>query len=365
MRQDKRVRALPGILAAVVAIMAAVAWQAQYGQDGIATRNTDNAKDLANANSVSQIAPRYAIVIHGGAGSSPAQLDERRRRGREQALERVLRKGVEILKAGGTSLDAVEQVIRLLEDDPVFNAGRGAVFNNAGGHELDASIMDGRDLSCGAVAGVKTVKNPISVARLVMTKTPHVLLAGDGADRFAKQMGVKLVAQTYFSTEAARQRWERARKAKTQQPKKGAATATRNNVHYGTVGCVALDRFGNIAAGTSTGGLTNKQYGRVGDSPIVGAGTYADNRTCGVSCTGIGEHYIRNAVAYDVSARMKYLKSGVQEAVNDVITKTLKPGYGGIIALDAKGQIATGYNTGGMTRGMADSTGRFEVKIGK
>jgi beta-aspartyl-peptidase (threonine type) len=276
-----------------------------------------------------------------------------------------LRKGVEILEAGGTSLDAVEQVIRLMEDDPVFNAGRGAVFNSAGGHELDSSIMDGRDLSCGAVAGVKTVKNPISVARLVMTKTPHVLLAGDGADRFARQMGVKLVDQAYFSTEAARKRWERSRKPKGNDAKKGAAGATDKQVHYGTVGCVALDHFGNIAAGTSTGGLTNKQYGRVGDSPIVGAGTYADNRTCGVSCTGIGEHYIRNAVAYDVSARMKYLECTVQDAVDAVITKTLKPGYGGIIALDAKGNIAAGYNTGGMTRGMADSNGRFEVKIGK
>jgi beta-aspartyl-peptidase (threonine type) len=365
MRQDKKAWTLLGSVAAILVVTASLTWQTQRNLDRNAARKTVETQGVTLARTVSRLAPRYAIVVHGGAGSSSAQLDETRRRGREQSVQRVLRKGVEILEAGGTSLDAVEQVIRLLEDDPIFNAGRGAVFNNAGGHELDASIMDGRDLSCGAVAGVKTVKNPVSVARLVMMKTPHVLLAGDGADRFAKQMGVKLVPQTYFSTAAARQRWERARKDKSKQPKKGAAIATKKNVHYGTVGCVALDRFGNLAAGTSTGGLTNKQYGRVGDSPIVGAGTYADNRTCGVSCTGIGEHYIRNTVAYDVSARMKYLKSTVQDAVDAVITKTLKPGYGGIIALDAKGQIATGFNTGGMTRGMADSTGRFEVKIGK
>ena len=364
MRQDRVAWTVSVVIVAGLVAIAWVTWDAQANREP-ASLPGSHTESMQTATRVNRIAPRYAIVIHGGAGSSPAQLGERSRLGREQAVQRVLRKGVEILEAGGSSLDAVEQVIRLMEDDPVFNAGRGAVFNNAGGHELDSSIMDGRDLSCGAVAGVKTVKNPISVARLVMTKTPHVLLAGDGADRFASQMGVKLVPQSYFSTEAARKRWERSRKAKEEKTKKGAATAPGKAIHYGTVGCVALDQFGNIAAGTSTGGLTNKQYGRVGDSPIVGAGTYADNRTCGVSCTGIGEHYIRNAVAYDVSARMKYLKSSVQDAVDAVITKTLKPGYGGIIALDAKGHIATGYNTGGMTRGMADSNGRFEVKIGK
>jgi beta-aspartyl-peptidase (threonine type) len=364
MRHDGTAWVISGIVVAGLFAIGWVSWETESHRGPIATSG-GQLESLETATRVNRVAPRYAIVVHGGAGSSPAQLGERSRIGREQAVQRVLRKGVEILETGGSSLDAVEQVIRMMEDDPVFNAGRGAVFNNAGGHELDSSIMDGRDLSCGAVAGVKTVKNPISVARLVMTKTPHVLLAGDGADRFARQMGVKLVDQTYFSTEAARKRWERSRKPKEKDNSKGAAAGTQDKIHYGTVGCVALDQFGNISAGTSTGGLTNKQYGRVGDSPIVGAGTYADNRTCGVSCTGIGEHYIRNAVAYDVSARMKYLKSTVQDAVDAVITKTLKPGYGGIIALDAKGNIAAGYNTGGMTRGMADSNGRFEVKIGK
>jgi beta-aspartyl-peptidase (threonine type) len=273
--------------------------------------------------------------------------------------------GAQLLKEGGTSLDAVERVIRAMEDDPIFNAGRGAVFNSVGGHELDASIMDGRDLSCGAVAGVSVVKNPVSLARLVMTKTRHVLLAGDGADAFAKTMGVDLVEQRYFSTDAARRRWLRSKKEQEEASSKGVRKAAGRGTYFGTVGCVALDRFGNIAAATSTGGLSNKRYGRIGDSPIVGAGTYADNRTCGVSCTGIGEHYIRNAIAYDISAQMKYTKCTVQDAVHTAINKTLKPGDGGIIALDQKGNIAAGYNTGGMTRGMANSKGLFVVRIGK
>ena len=308
----------------------------------------------------------YAIVIHGGAGSSPEKLGEAGRRGREEAVSRILKLGRRVLADGGTSLDAVEQVIRAMEDDPIFNAGRGAVFNSAGGHELDASIMDGRDLSCGAVAGVSVIKNPISLARLVMTKTRHVLLAADGADRFGREMGVDLVEQKYFSTATARRRWERSKaQREAEEKQKGAQLLSTQGQYLGTVGCVALDRFGNIAAGTSTGGLSNKKYGRIGDSPIVGAGTYADNRTCGVSCTGIGEHYIRNAIAYDISAQMKYTERTVQEAVDKAINKTLKPGYGGIIALDRNGNIATGYNTGGMTRGMANSKGLFVVRFGK
>lgn len=308
----------------------------------------------------------YAIIVHGGAGSSPAQLGDQARRGREQAVERVLKVGVSVLKDGGTSLDAVEKVIRSMEDDPIFNAGKGAVFNSAGGHELDASIMNGKDLSCGAVAGVGVVKNPISLARLVMTKTRHVLLAGDGAERFGREMGVEIVGQDYFSTETARKRWERTKKKQeADRERKGATFPSVRPSYLGTVGCVALDRFGNIAAGTSTGGLSNKKYGRIGDSPIVGAGTYADNRTCGVSCTGIGEHYIRNAIAYDISAQMKYTNCTVTQAVDTAIKKTLKPGYGGIIALDRKGNMAAGYNTGGMTRGMANSKGLFVVRLGK
>ncbi len=297
-------------------------------------------------------AKRFAIAVHGGAGSAPAQLTEDERMAKRDALAAALRIGRDILKEGGTSLDAVEKVIRFLEDDPKFNAGRGAVFNSAGGHELDASIMDGRTKACGAVAGVTTVKNPISLARLVMTKTRHVLLAADGAERFATEMKVDREKQGYFSTERQRRSWLKRRKD------------SKDN-HMGTVGCVALDTHGNLAAGTSTGGLTNKKYGRIGDSPIVGAGTYADNETCAVSCTGIGEHFIRHAVAYDVSARMAYQSVSVKDSVQAVIHKTLKPGYGGIIAVGHDGSIWMDFNTQVMARAAADSGERFEVHLGK
>ena len=247
-------------------------------------------------------------------------------------------------------------MIRHLENDPIFNAGKGAVFNSAGGHELDASIMDGRDRACGVVAGVKTVKNPISLARLVMTQTRHVLLSRDGADQFAKEMAVDLVNQKYFWTRRRYEGWQR---VKQQQ---------EADDHQGTVGCVALDKHGNLAAGTSTGGLTNKLYGRVGDSPIVGAGTFADNKTCAVSCTGVGENYIRNAIAYDVSARMAYKNQPVEEAVHEILTKTLdasKNGLGGIIALTHDGKITMQFNTGAMARAAADSTGKMEIVLGE
>jgi len=300
----------------------------------------------------------FAIALHGGAGS-PENLSAEQRESRLDSLRRALTIGRDILEKGGTSLDAVEQVIRFLEDDPQFNAGKGAVFNSDGGHELDASIMNGKTKACGAVAGVKTVKNPISLARLVMTKTRHVLLAGEGADRFATEMKVDTVDQKYFWTEEKQKVWQK-RREKQDRSEKDIPSSTG---HKGTVGCVALDKHGNLAAGTSTGGLTNKKYGRVGDSPIIGAGTYADNKTCAVSCTGIGEHYIRNAVAYDVSARMAYKGESVKEAVSRVINKTLRPGDGGIIALAGDGSIWMDFNTAGMARAAADSTGRFEAHL--
>ena len=244
-------------------------------------------------------------------------------------------------------MDAVERVIRELEDDPIFNAGRGAVLNSEGGAELDASIMDGRTKACGAVASVRIAKNPISLARLVMTETRHVLLAAHGADRFAEEMKVDLVDNDYFRTDAQIKRWK-AIKAKEQ----------------GTVGCVALDSHGNLAAGTSTGGLMNKKYGRVGDSPIIGAGTYADNRTCAVSCTGVGEHYIRHAIAHDVSARMEYKQQSLRAAAHAAMHKTLKPGMGGIIAVDKDGNIALDFNTAGMSRAAADANGKWIVELG-
>ena len=300
---------------------------------------------------------RFAIALHGGAGKSPAAEDAA---AVEKSLGEALDIGHKVLAGGGTSLDAVEQVIRFLEDDPLFNAGRGAVFNAAGGHELDASIMDGRTKACGAVAAVRTVRHPISLSRLVMERTRHVLLASDGAEKFADEMQVERVENTWFDTDKQRRAWERAKAGVDKQSHRDTGDA-----HYGTVGCVALDTRGNLAAGTSTGGLTNKKFGRVGDSPIVGAGTYADNATCAVSCTGTGEQFIRHAVAYDISARLAYLKQPLAEAVQDVLTKRLNKNDGGIIALGADGTIVMEFSTAGMARAAADWSGRREVKTGR
>jgi isoaspartyl peptidase/L-asparaginase-like protein (Ntn-hydrolase superfamily) len=320
---------------------------------------------------------RYSIVIHGGAGSSAKGVPQARVDQRLASLQTALAKGTSILESGGSSLDAVESVIQILEDDAQFNAGKGAVFNAAGSHELDASIMSGKDKSCGAVAGVSTVKNPIKLARLVMTETRHVLLAGQGAEEFAIQQKVELVEPTYFDTPRGKRSWERYKLRKSgtglfsiERPgasKKQVATVTPFEPHWniGTVGCVALDSEGNIAAGTSTGGMTNKKFGRVGDSPIVGAGTYADNTTCGVSATGIGEQYIRNAVAYDISAQMKYKNVSLQSAIEDNLNNRLDKNDGGLIAVDRDGNIAMGFNTSGMARAAADSNGRYEVLWGE
>lgn len=308
---------------------------------------------------------RFAIAIHGGAGSSAKNASPASIAKRKSTLESALKQGVTILEQGGSSLDAVESVIRILENDPQFNAGKGAVFNAVGSHELDASIMDGRNRMCGAVAGVSNVKNPISLARLVMTETRHVLLAGQGAESFAETQGVELVETSYFDTPQAKKSWERYRARLNDsgmidnfQPSKFKFEPHWN---IGTVGCVALDSNGNIAAGTSTGGMTYKKFGRVGDSPIVGAGTYADNETCGVSATGVGEEYIRNAIAYDVSAQLKYKNVTLEQAVNDNLNRRLKKNDGGLIAVDKDGNISMGFNTGGMARAAADSSGRFEI----
>jgi len=293
-------------------------------------------------------AMEYAIAIHGGAGSDPAGWSAEEREEREKTLREALTLGRNLLAEGASSVDAVEQVIRVLEDHPLFNAGRGAVLNADGDAELDASIMDGRDKSCGAVAAVRRVKNPISLARLVMSSTRHILLAGDGAERFAAQMQVELVEPEYF----------RVSRGPDGSSRKGSSL-------IGTVGCVALDRRGNLAAGTSTGGLKGKMVGRVGDSPIIAAGTYADNATCAVSGTGIGEQFIRHAVAYDISARMAYREASLEEAVHVQLFERLRPGDGGIIAVDRNGAISMQFSTAGMPRAAADSAGRFEVHLGR
>lgn len=294
-------------------------------------------------------APKWAIAIHGGAGTIPKDLPEAEKQQYLKSLSAALEIGRDVLRQGGNSLDAVEKVVRFLEDDPLFNAGKGAVYTHEGTHELDAAIMDGRDLSCGSVAALKTVKNPISLARLVKEKSPHVFMVGEGAEKFADEMKVERVPNSYFDTPKRREQWQEALK-KEQKDKD-------------TVGAVALDVHGNLAAATSTGGLTNKRFGRLGDVPVIGAGTYANNKTCAISATGYGEEFIKHTVAHDISALMEYGGLSLRQAADRVIHQKLKPGDGGVIGVARDGSIALVFNSEGMYRGAADSSGRFEVKI--
>jgi beta-aspartyl-peptidase (threonine type) len=279
-------------------------------------------------------------------------------------LEKALKVGYEILQGGGSSLDAVEKAIRVLEDDPQFNAGKGAVFTSEGVNELDASIMDGKSLKAGAVTGVRRVKNPVSLARLVMEKSPHVMLAGSGAEAFAKEQGVELVDSKYFFTQ---ERWDALQKMK--DAAKGGGSGGKKFLisdqdAHGTVGAVALDQQGNVAAATSTGGMTNKRPGRVGDSPVIGAGTYANNATCAVSATGDGEYFIRAVVAHQVSSLMRYQGASVQAAAEATIKQVGElGGTGGLIAIDHDGNIAMPFNTSGMYRGRVDPSGKFIIEI--
>jgi beta-aspartyl-peptidase (threonine type) len=293
---------------------------------------------------------KYVLVIHGGAGGVDAAMPDSIKSIYYSSLEEALKIGEKILKENGTSLDAVEQVIRYLEDNPYFNAGKGAVLTSAGEAELDASIMNGEDLSCGAVSNVKTVKNPISLARKVMEKTRHVMLTSEGAEKFAAEINLEIVEKDYFITPRVKNNYEKGIKQLIEEKK-------------GTVGVVALDKKGNLAAGTSTGGMMLKMPGRVGDSPIIGAGTYADNRTCAVSCTGRGEQYIKHAVAFNVSALMLYKNLPLAEAVNEIFTERLNPDDGGLIAVDKDGNYVMHYNTQSMFRGVVTSGGVFETKI--
>ncbi len=300
-----------------------------------------------------------AIVIHGGAGTiRRANMTAERDSTYRAKLAEALQAGYAVLKKGGSSLDAVEAAIMVMENSPLFNAGKGAVFTRAGTNEMDASIMDGKTLNAGAVGGVMHVKNPIHLARLVMEKTPHVLLVGEGAERFALSQGMELVPQAYFYTE---RRW-RSHLRSLERERAGKPKPAPGG---GTVGAVALDRDGNLAAGTSTGGLTNKMSGRIGDSPIIGAGTYANNRTCGVSGTGQGEYFIRLAIAHSISELMECEGLSVREAAERVILKKLTAlgGSGGVIALDAHGKVAWPFNTEGMYRGYIGPDGRMVIKI--
>ncbi|WP_435253949.1 isoaspartyl peptidase/L-asparaginase family protein [Tenacibaculum sp. A30] len=313
----------------------------------------------------------FAIIIHGGAGTIlKKNMTPEKEAAYKTKLEEAVRTGYEILKNGGSSGDAVIKTIQVMEESPLFNAGKGAVFTHEETNELDASFMDGKTLNAGAVAGVKDIKSPIEAARKVMTNSDHVMLSGAGASQFAKEQGLEIVDPSYFYTEnrfKSLQRIKNKEKTALDHDDKEAAfyDADIKNSKYGTVGCVALDKEGNITAGTSTGGMTNKRWGRIGDSPIIGSGTYANNKTCGVSSTGWGEYFIRSQVAYDISAQMEYQQKSLKEATKDVIQNKLTKlgGTGGVVALDKNGNMSFEFNTAGMYRASMNDKGDLVVKI--
>ena len=320
--------------------------------------------------------PRLGFVIHGGAGViKRGSLTPEKEKAYRAKLEEAVMAGFKALQDGKTSLDAVQIAINLLEDSPLFNAGKGAVFTADGKNELDAAIMDGKDLKAGAVAGLHHVKNPINLARAVMEKSPHVMMIGDGAEQFAKEQNIELVPEKYFFTQ---ERWDALQRIIKQEKEKEKTTTPNKKVSrvdlleepynkFGTVGAVALDKNGNLAAGTSTGGMSYKKYGRVGDVPIIGAGTYANNDTCAVSATGWGEFFIRLGVARDISALMEYSALPIQQAVDTVIKQKLQKagGDGGVIAIDKFGNIGISFNSEGMYRAYVNSDGKPVVEIYK
>jgi L-asparaginase / beta-aspartyl-peptidase len=337
----------------------------------------------ATTNSTAENKNKITLVIHGGAGTITRQsMTPEKEKAYNEALNQALQAGYAILKKGGTSLDAVVAAVRVMEDSPLFNAGKGAVFTSEGKNEMDAAIMDGATLKAGAVASVTTIRNPITAARAVMEKSEHVMMIGQGAEKFAQEKGLILVEPSYFYTEPRFQQLEKIRK--TEKTKldhdggKGSLKVKQNaqdkaladiiyteGKKFGTVGAVALDQFGNLAAATSTGGMTNKRYGRVGDAPIIGAGTYANNATCAVSATGHGEYFIRSVVAYDISALMEYKGLSVKQAAEEVVMKKLVQRGGGVIALDRNGNFALPFNSAGMYRGYIKADGKSEVLIYK
>jgi beta-aspartyl-peptidase (threonine type) len=333
--------------------------------------NAQPAKSSATASG------KVVIVVHGGAGTIlKSQMTPEKEKAYMAGITQALETGYAILKSAGKSLDAVEAAVKVLENNPLFNAGKGAVFTNEGRNELDAAIMDGSTLKAGSVAGVTTIKNPITAARAVMEKSEHVMMAGAGAEKFAAQNGCEIVDPKYFYTE---DRWKGLQRAKEQDstktqldhgaPKPNALLKQPGNhdYKYGTVGSVALDSKGNLAAATSTGGMTNKKYGRIGDVPIIGAGTYANNSTCAVSCTGWGEFFIRLVMAKSISDRMELARMPLKKAADEMVMKKLPQlgGDGGLIALDKDGNIAMPFNTSGMYRGYINAVGKVVVEIYK
>lgn len=305
-------------------------------------------------------APHAILVIHGGAGTiSRESMTPEKEKAYRAGLSDALAAGYKILNSGGTSMDAVEAAVSVLEDNPLFNAGRGAVFTSNGHNELDASIMDGKTHRAGAVASVTGIRNPVRAARLVMEKTSHVMLVGEGAEQFAREQGLQFEDSAYFATP---ERWEELQKTKAEEKEKGPhGSLAFPHTHLGTVGAVAVDRDGNLAAATSTGGLTNKRWGRVGDSPIIGAGTYADNETCAVSCTGRGELFIEGSFAKEMSVLMEYrgmtVEAAARHVIDDELVKLGGRDTGGLIAMDREGRFAMECNTAGMYRGYIGEDG--------
>jgi len=338
------------------------------------TRSSTTAPGAMPAGSGMQPA-RWGMIIHGGAGTiSREQMTPQREAAYRAGLERALRAGHAVLQRGGRSLDAVQAAINVMEDDSLFNAGKGAVLNAEGNAELDAAIMDGATLAAGSVAGIHRTKNPINLARAVMEKSPHVMMVGDGAELFGRQQGIEQVDPSYFITAPRRASWERQRAADSARAAGGGGTAMAEPAYsvpderkFGTVGAVALDQAGNLAAGTSTGGTQMKRYGRVGDAPIIGAGTYADNRSCGVSATGTGEYFIRNTVARSICALVEYAHLPLAQAADSIVNRQLvaRNGDGGVIAMDRQGNWAWPFNTSGMYRGHIDSAGNVRIEIFK
>jgi len=320
---------------------------------------------LCSGTAAGEPAAPITLVIHGGAGTiSRGDMTPELEAGYRSTLEDALRTGHKLLKEGRSSVDAVEATIRVMEDSPLFNAGKGAVFTHNGTNELDAAIMDGRTMKAGAVAGVTIIRNPISAARAVMERSPHVMLIGKGAELFATSQGLEIVDPSYFWTE---RRWKQLQKAlvEASEKKVGAVDPAGVDRKFGTVGAVALDAGGHLAAGTSTGGTTDKMGGRVGDTPVIGAGTYANDKSCAVSATGHGEFFIRYTVARDIAARMEFAQVSVGDAATQVIMRTLTEagGTGGVIALDRNGNYAMPFNTTGMYRGVIGADGKPHVWI--
>ena len=298
----------------------------------------------------------FAIVVHGGAGTIlKKNMSDEMELAYKLKLEKAINAGYNILEKNGSSKDAVEETIKILENSELFNAGKGSVLSNKGVVEMDASIMNGQSLNAGAISGIKTIKNPISAARLVMEKSEHVFLSGEGAEEFAKLQGLDIIDNEYFITETRLKSLLNAKKRDSIKENK-----------FGTVGCVAIDKFGNITSGTSTGGMTNKKWNRIGDVPIIGAGTYANNNTCGISSTGWGEYFIRNVVAYDISSQIEYKKISIDLAAKNTLKKVKDlGGNGGVIGIDKNGNILMDFNTEGMYRGYKKSDGESEISIYK